>query len=98
MTGEKVDAQSALASGLVNRVVSEEALQSETMALANQLAQGPTKAIGLMKRATNRGLDLNIDDFLDLEADLQELAGRTTDYQEGVSAFMEKRQPAFSGK
>jgi 2-(1,2-epoxy-1,2-dihydrophenyl)acetyl-CoA isomerase len=98
MTGEKVDAQTALASGLVNRVVSEEVLQSETMALANQLAQGPTKAMGLMKRATNRGLDLNIDDFLDLEADLQELAGRTADYKEGVSAFTEKRQAVFQGK
>ncbi len=98
MTGEKVDAQTALASGLVNRVVSEEVLQSETMALANQLAQGPTKAMGLMKRATNRGLDLNIDDFLDLEADLQELAGRTADYKEGVSAFTEKRPAVFQGK
>lgn len=98
MTGEKVDAQTALATGLVNQVVAEDALLEATQALAKQLAQGPTKALGLMKRAMNRGLNLDLDDFLALEADLQELAGRTQDYQEGVSAFVEKRAAAFQGK
>jgi 2-(1,2-epoxy-1,2-dihydrophenyl)acetyl-CoA isomerase len=98
MLGEKIDADTALRYGLVNRVYPEEQLKTETEALARQLAQGPTAAIGLMKRAMNRAMTVDLEAFLDYEAHLQEIAGRTDDYTEGVSAFLEKRAAQFSGQ
>jgi 2-(1,2-epoxy-1,2-dihydrophenyl)acetyl-CoA isomerase len=98
MTGDKVTAEQALSWGLVNRVVSPESLQEETMALATQLAQGPTRALGLMKRAMNKALTVDLATYLDYEADLQEVAGRSSDYQEGVAAFVAKRPAQFTGK
>ncbi len=98
MLGEKIDASTALSMGLVNRVVAADQLEAETQALAAQLAQGPTAAIGLLKRAMNRGMAMDLDEYLDYEAHLQEIAGRTDDYREGVSAFLEKRPARFIGK
>lgn len=98
MTGDAISADKALEWGLVNRVVTPEALQETTDALALQLAQGPTQALGLMKRGIYKGMSMGLDDYLEYEAQLQEVAGRTQDYREGVSAFMEKREALFSGK
>lgn len=98
MTGRKVDAQEALAIGLVNRLCSPEDLMETARAFCAELAAGPTKAYGLLKRAVNKGLDTDIETYLGYEADIQEIAGRTGDFKEGVSAFVEKRAPAFTGK
>jgi len=98
LTGEAIDAPTALSIGLVNRVVADSDLLAETQKLALQLAEGPTRAIGLLKRAFNQAMTQDIDAFLDYESDLQEIAGRTDDYQEGVAAFAEKRAPNFQGK
>lgn len=98
MTGEKIDAQTALSAGLVNRVVPEDRLLEETQTLARQLAAGPTRALGLIKRAMNRALNTDLETYLEYEADLQEIAGRTQDFKEGVSAFVEKRPAQFAGK
>lgn len=98
MLGEKIDAPTALSMGLVNRVYPIEQLEAETQALAQQLAQGPTAAIGLLKRAMNRGMGMELDEYLDYEAYLQEIAGRTDDYREGVNAFLEKRPANFIGR
>ncbi|MCP4387709.1 MAG: 2-(1,2-epoxy-1,2-dihydrophenyl)acetyl-CoA isomerase, partial [Gammaproteobacteria bacterium] len=62
------------------------------------LATQPTRGLGLIKRAMLPSSDNSLDDQLDLERDLQRLAGRCDDYREGVSAFMNKREPEFKGR
>ena len=69
----------------------------ETLALAKQLAVGPTVAYGLIKQAVQAAADQSLDKHLDLERDYQRIAGRTPDYAEGVSAFLEKRPAKFRG-
>lgn len=98
MTGDKIDADTAMAYGLANRIVPADQLYTETMALAHRLAQSPTKAMGLMKRAVNKALSSDIVSYLDMEADFQEIAGQTADYSEGVAAFLEKRPAQFTGQ
>jgi 2-(1,2-epoxy-1,2-dihydrophenyl)acetyl-CoA isomerase len=96
--GDKVDAQEALRIGLVNRVVPAEALETETMALAERLAKAPTKAIALMKRALERSFEHDLPSQLDYEAHMQQIAGRSNDFKEGVGAFLAKRPPSFQGR
>jgi 2-(1,2-epoxy-1,2-dihydrophenyl)acetyl-CoA isomerase len=96
-TNEPVTAQDALAWGMVNRVVPSDDLMDEAEALASSLAEGPTRSIGLTKRAFNRAVFPDLAEALDYEAHLQEIAGRTEDHAEGVAAFKEKRPPEFSG-
>src|SRR5487761_61477 len=96
-TGEGIDAKEAEKLGAVNRVVKPDELLNYTRELAERLARGP-RGIGLAKRAINRALYLDIESALDYEAYLQEIAGSTEDYKEGVSAFLGKRPPRFQGK
>jgi 2-(1,2-epoxy-1,2-dihydrophenyl)acetyl-CoA isomerase len=98
VTGRRLTAAEALTLGLVNRVVADEALADAAGETAAQLAAAPTKAIGLTKRAMNRALLTTLDEALDYEAQLQEIAGRTADHREGVAAFLEKRPPRFEGR
>lgn len=95
---EKIDAKTALELGLINKMVPQEQLMTEAMALATRLAKGPTKAFGLTKRAVNKSIFPDLEELLENEAYLQEIAGRSDDFQEGVKAFIEKREPAYSGK
>jgi 2-(1,2-epoxy-1,2-dihydrophenyl)acetyl-CoA isomerase len=97
-TNDLVDAATALQLGLVNKVFPAEALLKEARALAVKLAGGPTKAYGLTKRAMLRAASGALDEALDYEAHLQDIAGRTGDHKEGVAAFLEKRPPQFKGK
>lgn len=97
LLGEPVTAEQAEAWGLIWRSVEDDLLMAETTALARRLADGPTKGLGLIKRALNASAANDLDRQLDLERDLQREAGRTADYREGVAAFAGKRQPAFSG-
>ncbi len=94
----RVSAQEALELGLVNRVVPDDRLAEEAMTWARELAQGPTRAIGLTKRALNRALLLDVDEMLDYEAQLQQIAAATADSAEGIRAFLEKRRPNFQGR
>lgn len=98
LTNELVDADKALQYGLVNRIFKAEELLPRTLEFAAQLAQAPTRSIGLTKRVFNRSLTADLETALEYEAYLQEVAGRTTDHREGVKAFIEKRAAKFIGK
>ena len=98
MTGDKLDAAEAERIGLVNHAVPADRLMEEALKLAGRLAQLPTKAIGLMKRAFNRSLRVSLEDQLSYEADLQAIAARTADFHEGVEAFLAKRPAVFRGR
>ena len=98
MTGDKIDAAEAERIGLVNRVVAGDRLLEEATKLAARLAESPTKALGLMKRAFDRSFRVPLEDQLSYEADLQAIAARTADFREGVAAFLEKRPAVFRGK
>lgn len=95
---DPVDAAEAHRLGLVNRVVPHDDLMPQTAALARRLAAGPTKAYGLTKRAITYGLGAPLEESLNYEAYLQDIAGRTADHREGVMAFLEKRQARFEGR
>jgi 2-(1,2-epoxy-1,2-dihydrophenyl)acetyl-CoA isomerase len=95
---EPLSAHDAHALGIVNRVCPHEELEGATREVATRLAQSPTTAVGLLKRALNHSLEGGLEDALAYEAHMQELAGRTEDFQEGVAAFAEKRQPRFKGR
>lgn len=97
MLGEPIAAEQAEAWGLIWKCVDDDKLQGEAEALTAHLATQPTAAIALIKRAFVAGVRNDLDAQLDLERDLQSEAGRTTDYAEGVRAFLEKRAPRFTG-
>ncbi|MCS7067102.1 MAG: enoyl-CoA hydratase-related protein [Meiothermus sp.] len=94
----RLKAEEALALGLVNRVVASETFSEEVSKLAQELAQGPTKTYGLIKRALRKSASATLEEMLEYEALLQEVAGRTEDHREGVQAFYEKRPARFQGK
>ncbi|KAA0550084.1 2-(1,2-epoxy-1,2-dihydrophenyl)acetyl-CoA isomerase [Bacillus sp. BGMRC 2118] len=96
--GEKVSADEAKNIGLVTKVVPVETFMEELQAFATRLASMPTKAIGLIKRSLQTSWSASYDEYLELEAQNQRIAGKTIDHQEGVTAFVEKRKPTFVGK
>jgi len=95
--GSKVTAQQAADWGMINKVVKLEELDEEVNKLAEHYSLAPTKAIGLMKKMLNKSFTSDLDTMLEYEAYCQEIAGRSEDYKEGVTAFNEKRKPAFKG-
>ena len=98
LMGEKLPADRALDWGLINRVYDDEALLPEARKLAAELASGPTVALSLIRRAYWDGLDNSYETQLHNEAVMQRQAGRTSDFAEGVSAFLGKRPAQFKGQ
>jgi 2-(1,2-epoxy-1,2-dihydrophenyl)acetyl-CoA isomerase len=82
----------------VNWVHPDERLMPEAQALAERLAQGPTRSYVGSKRALNRSIYGDLDGQLELEAELQHTLARTSDFMEGVAAFAQKRAPEFRGQ
>ena len=97
LLGERIEASRALDWGLVNFVHPDDSLLDEANALAQRLAAGPTRSYAGSKRALNRMLYPDLDGQLSLEAELQHQLARTTDFMEAVGAFVQKREPAFTG-
>jgi 2-(1,2-epoxy-1,2-dihydrophenyl)acetyl-CoA isomerase len=97
-TADLLDAQQALALGLVNRVVPDARLEEETMALASRLARGPRVAYRYMKRNMNAAESASLTELLDLEAWHHTRTGMTEDHREAARAFVEKREPQFKGR
>ena len=96
-TAARVDAKTCLELGIVNRVVPDAELESETRALAQQLADGPSAAYRLMKQNLDRALRVDLPTALAHEAEATVESARTEDHREAVRAFVEKRKPRFSG-
>ena len=96
-SGKKLSAAEAHAWGLVSEVLEAGALPDRASELAAQLADLPTRGIGMTKRLLDRAADSSLEDQLEHEAQLQTAATQTDDFKEGVAAFLEKRPPHFKG-
>ncbi|HTA35583.1 MAG TPA: enoyl-CoA hydratase-related protein [Solirubrobacteraceae bacterium] len=97
MLGERLAAPQALAWGLINRVVADDALAEQTAALAARLAAGPTRSYAGTKRQLNNWLYSRMAEQLELEAKVQQEMAGSDDFLEGAMAFAQKRTPRFSG-
>lgn len=98
MLGERIPAEKALDWGLVSRVVDDQDLMEEAVALATNLARGPTVAFGLIRRLARDAEQLPLGEALAAERAAQREAGRTQDFRSAVIAFLEKRQARFEGR
>lgn len=97
MLGDPVGAEEAHRIGLVNKLVSDDALAEETDALARKLAALPTRALGKIKHSIYASFESDLETALDTEAEGQTFCGYTGDHREGVAAFFEKREAKFTG-
>jgi 2-(1,2-epoxy-1,2-dihydrophenyl)acetyl-CoA isomerase len=97
-TARMVGADEALRLGLVNHVVADAELMDRAMAMAQEMAEGPTFAMGLAKKLFHMATSVSLEDYLDMESLVQPQLSHMRDHQEGKAAFREKRKPKFSGR
>jgi 2-(1,2-epoxy-1,2-dihydrophenyl)acetyl-CoA isomerase len=98
LTAYPLSAEEAAGWGLIWRAVDDSELMEEATALAQTFAKGPTRGYALTKKAIQAASTNSLDQQLEIEGQLQRQAGLTDDYREGVSAFLQKRQPNFTGR
>lgn len=98
LLGEKLPAEKALEWGLINRVYDDAKLMDEAMALAKELADGPTIALAQIRQLYWVSTDNTYEEQLNAERWAQRTAGRAEDFAEGVSAFLGKRKADFKGR
>jgi 2-(1,2-epoxy-1,2-dihydrophenyl)acetyl-CoA isomerase len=95
LSGDPLAVEAAQQLGLIAAVVPPDQLMSVALERARRLADGPRETTGLIKRGLERALDLDLEQVMELEAQLQTLAARTPAAQEAIRAFIEKRKPVF---
>ena len=98
MLGDKVGAAEAESLGMIYKCLSADSFEADSYKIAAKLANMPTKGLGLTKRALNLSMISDLTTQLKTEEELQTMAGKTHDYNEGVAAFLEKRKPEFKGE
>lgn len=98
MTAEPIAAEAGAAMGMIYKAVEDSELVDASHALASKLAAMPTAALGMTKLAINKSLTNDLHTQLEVEGEIQAKATETSDFNEGVAAFLEKRKPQFSGK
>jgi len=98
MTADKVGAKEAEAMNMIYKAVADDVFESTVKTFAEKIAKMPTKGLGLTKKAMNQSLTNNLEQQLDVEEELQTIAGQSYDFNEGCAAFLEKRKPDFKGQ
>ena len=98
MCGEQIDAKEAFRLALVNKTVSADELDGEVDELIKKLLSKSAVALGILKDAVNRGIEMDLEHALDYEAECFGQALATEDAREGLKGFLEKRKPEFKGK
>jgi len=98
MLGERISAAQAEQWGLVYRAVADDQLMPEALALAQRLAQGPTRTLGLIRQGLASALEQTYEQALAMEARHQQIAADTADAAEGAMAFLQRRKPQFAGR
>ncbi len=98
-TNEVLSAEKALEIGIVNKVFEDEEFESKLLEFALSISNGPTKAYGISKRLFYKieEQNLSLNEVLELEAQYQEVVGKSEDFKEGIRSFLEKRKPNFKG-
>ena len=98
MTADPVSATAAMEMGMIYQIFSDETFEEESWKLVSKLAKMPTKGLGLTKRLLNASYANNFEEQIEMEDKCQTIAGNTSDFKEGTTAFFEKRKPNFKGE
>ena len=98
MTGESVSAEKAEKTGMIYAVYEDAKFETSSMELAVNIASMPTKGLGYTKKLLSESLNNSLEDQLNFEAEVQEMAANTEDHKEGIQAFLVKRTPKFTGE
>jgi 2-(1,2-epoxy-1,2-dihydrophenyl)acetyl-CoA isomerase len=96
--GNKTSAIEAKQMGMIYETVADEQLMQVVLDFAKKLSKRPTKGLGLTKKALNKSFTNSLPEQLGIEKELQGIAAKTHDHQEGIKAFFEKRRPNYTGE